>query len=126
MKNLVKWVSLLTALLMLIGCLPLSAMAESQEEVTLTLWSIWSSDSESNKAPFLKTIEEFKAAYPNIDVELDMSEAEAYKTKIKTAVAANEARTAKTIPKAATVVFMFCILFALLAHPTLLGGPQIP
>jgi len=91
MKKWVKWVSLLTVLTMLLGCLPLTAMAEAKDKVTLTLWSIWSSDSESNKAPFLKTIEEFKAAYPNIDVELDMSEAEAYKTKIKTAVAANEA-----------------------------------
>ncbi|MDD3214238.1 MAG: extracellular solute-binding protein [Eubacteriales bacterium] len=89
MKKWLKWVSLLTAALMLIGCLPLTATAE--EQVTLTLWSIWSSDSESNKAPFLKTIEEFEAAYPNIKVELDMSEAEAYRTKIKTAVAANEA-----------------------------------
>ncbi len=91
MKNLAKWISLFTALLMLIGCVPLTAMAEASQDVTLTLWSIWSSDSESNKAPFLKTLDEFQAAYPNIKVELDMSEAEAYKTKIKTAVAANEA-----------------------------------
>ena len=90
-KNLIKWVSLFTALLMVTLCLPLAAMAESHEEVTLSMWSIWSSDSESNKAPFMKTIEEFEAAYPWIHVELDMNEAEAYKTKIKTAVAANEA-----------------------------------
>ena len=91
MKKLVQWVAVLTAMMMLVACVPLTALAESQDQVTLTLWSIWSSDSESNKAPFLKTLDEFQAAYPNIKVELDMSEAEAYKTKIKTAVAANEA-----------------------------------
>ncbi len=89
-RMLVKGFSLWLALLMLLAMIP-SALAETHEEVTLTLWSIWSSDSESNKAPFLATLEEFKAAYPWIHVELDMNEAEAYKTKIKTAVAANEA-----------------------------------
>lgn len=84
-----KGLSLCIALLILLGTV--TALANAHEEVTLTLWSIWSSDSESNKVPFLKTLEEFKTAYPWIHVELDMNEAEAYKTKIKTAVAANEA-----------------------------------
>ena len=68
-----------------------SAKKAKDATVTLKVWSIWSADSESNKAPFLKTIEEFKKAHPEIKVELTMNEAEAYKTKIRTAVAANEA-----------------------------------
>ncbi len=88
---LAKGLSLFVALALLLTALPVLALAQTHEDVTLTLWSIWSSDSESNKAPFLKTLEEFKAAYPWIHVELDMNEAEAYKAKIKTAVAANEA-----------------------------------
>lgn len=90
-RSLVKSLSLWIALAMLVAMIPVMAMAETHEEVTLSLWSIWSSDSESNKAPFLKTLEEFEKEYPWIHVELDMNEAEAYKTKIKTAVAANEA-----------------------------------
>jgi raffinose/stachyose/melibiose transport system substrate-binding protein len=62
-----------------------------RETVTLTLWTIWSSDSESNKAPFMKTLADFKKKYPNIKIELDQTEAAAYPTKIKTAIAANEA-----------------------------------
>lgn len=62
-----------------------------KETVTLTLWTIWSSDTESNKAPFMKTLAEFGRKYPDIKIELDQTEAAAYPTKIKTAIAANEA-----------------------------------
>ncbi len=75
---------------LLLGCAAPRKTA-TQESVTLRLWSIWSSDTESNKAPFLKTLAEFKEKYPSIKVELDQTEASAYNTKIRTAVAANEA-----------------------------------
>lgn len=68
-----------------------SAPKPKTTTVALKVWSIWSADSESNKAPFLKTIEQFKMLHPEIKVELTMNEAEAYKIKIRTAVAANEA-----------------------------------
>lgn len=84
-----KLLSLLVVLVLLMGTVP--AFAEGDEVITLTFGSIWSSDSESNKAPFMEAIAQFEEAYPNIKVELDMNEAEAWKTKIKTAVAANEA-----------------------------------
>jgi raffinose/stachyose/melibiose transport system substrate-binding protein len=61
------------------------------DTVILRLWTIWSSDTESNKAPFLKTLAEFKKKYPNVKIELDQTEASAYNTKIRTAIAANEA-----------------------------------
>ncbi len=58
------------------------AIAEEQhEEVTLTVGSIWSAESEATRAPFLKTIEEFEAAYPWIHLEIDWNEANAWKDK---------------------------------------------
>jgi raffinose/stachyose/melibiose transport system substrate-binding protein len=89
MKKFPYLVLALTLMLcMLGGC---NRQSTDDKQIKLTLWSIWSSDSESNKAPFLKTLEEFRVAYPHITVEVDMNEAEAYRTKLRTAVAANEA-----------------------------------
>lgn len=44
--------------------------AEGQEEVTLTVGSIWSAESESNREPVLKTLAEFEEAYPWIHLEV--------------------------------------------------------
>ena len=68
------------------------AAADSTQpaQVTLKLWQIWSADSESNKKPFAKVLADFQAKYPNIKLEVDANEAQAYQTKIKTAVAADE------------------------------------
>lgn len=84
-----KLVALLLALTMVLGLCG-AVSAEEHEEITLTLGSIWSSDSEATKAPFLKTLEEFQQEYPWIHVEVDMNEAEAWRTKIKTMVQAGE------------------------------------
>ncbi len=73
-----KLVALLMAIMMLVSLTPV--MAED-EVVTLTFGSIWSSDTETNKAPLIKTIEEFEALYPNIKIEVDWNEANAWKTK---------------------------------------------
>lgn len=64
--------------------------ATEAEQVTLTVWNIWAADSESNKKPFAKVLADFQAANPNIKLEVDATENETYKTKIKTAVASNE------------------------------------
>ncbi|WP_234122548.1 extracellular solute-binding protein [Clostridium hydrogenum] len=60
------------------------------KQVTLKLWHIWASDSESNRKPFLKVLDDFQKANPNIKLDIDETEAKAYDTKIKTAAAANE------------------------------------
>ena len=52
-----KLLSVLLALMLCLALIP--AMAEEHEEVTLTFGSIWSSESEATRAPFLKTLEEF-------------------------------------------------------------------
>ena len=73
---------LLVILLAIALCLSLvPTMAEEHEEVTLTFGSIWSSESEATRAPFLKTLEEFAEEYPWIHVEVDWNEANAWKEK---------------------------------------------
>ncbi len=74
-----KLLALMLSLTMVLGLAV--AVAEEHEPVTLTLGSIWSSESEANHAPFLKTLEEFSEAYPWITVEVDWNEANAWKDK---------------------------------------------
>jgi raffinose/stachyose/melibiose transport system substrate-binding protein len=62
-----------------------------KDPVTLSLWHIWAADSESSKAPFEKVLKDFQAANPDIKLNVDATENETYKTKIRAAVAANEA-----------------------------------
>ena len=76
---------LFALLIALALCLTMTAFAEAEhEEVTLTLGSIWSADSEANKAPFQQTLAEFAEAYPWIHVEVDWNEANAWKDKGET------------------------------------------
>ncbi len=74
-----KLLALLLALTLCLGLV--TALAEEHEEVTLTFGSIWSSESEATRAPFLKTLEEFQAEYPWIKIEVDWNEANAWKEK---------------------------------------------
>ncbi|AEY64439.1 extracellular solute-binding protein [Clostridium sp. BNL1100] len=68
-----------------------SSTAASKEPVSLSLWHIWAADSESSKAPFEKVLTDFQNANPDIKLQVDATENETYKTKIRAAVAANEA-----------------------------------
>ena len=83
-----KFLSLLLAVIMVLS---LASVAVAEDASTLELWCIWSNDSESNKAPFLKTLDQFKEAHPEITVNLTQYDASEYDTIIKTAVAADEA-----------------------------------
>lgn len=67
------------------------AETTSDEVVTLNLWHIWAAESESSKAPFEAAVKEFNAENPNIQVVLDATENETYKTKMTATIAANEA-----------------------------------
>ena len=71
-----KILALALALVMMLSLT--SAFAE-EEVVTLKVSSIWSAETEANRAPFLKTLEEFEAAYPNIKLEVEWYEANAWK-----------------------------------------------
>lgn len=62
--------------------------AKQEEPVTITFWNHWSSG--MSKEVGEEIIADFHAAYPNIRIQIDSVENESYKTKIKTAIAANE------------------------------------
>lgn len=98
MKNTIKKITTLSISLLLvtsaIGCGKSSSGDSSDKgsskQVTLKLWHIWASDTESNRKPFLKVLDDFQKANPNIKLDIDETEAKAYDTKIKTAAAGNE------------------------------------
>ncbi len=64
----------------------------AKEPVTLKLWSQFSDpkSTDGNFIAFYKSLDAIKTALPDIKIEHDGTEGEAYKTKIKTAMAANE------------------------------------
>lgn len=63
----------------------------SPKQITLKLWHIWVTDSESNKEPFEKALAEWNKARPDIQLQAEATENEAYKNRIRTAMAVNEA-----------------------------------
>lgn len=69
---------------------PKEAAPASGEKVKLSVWHLWTTDADANAKSFSKVLEMYKKDHPNVEIEIDASENEAYKTKIKTAMAANE------------------------------------
>ena len=71
------------------------AQASQPSEVknaTVRVWTLWTDPTkDSNAAYFYKVLESAKNDIPNIKIEHDATENESYKTKLKTAIAANEA-----------------------------------
>ncbi|MCR4587614.1 MAG: extracellular solute-binding protein [Lachnospiraceae bacterium] len=61
----------------------------SAETINLEMWCI-ATESDSNRASYEKAIEEVTAAHPEINFTWEAIENQAYKTKIKAAVAADE------------------------------------
>lgn len=71
---------------------PKKEEVKKEEKVTLKVWTLWTESAEdTNKKAFYRVLENAKKDLPNITIEHDAAENEAYKTKIKTAIAANEA-----------------------------------
>ncbi|MDD2970661.1 MAG: extracellular solute-binding protein [Lachnospiraceae bacterium] len=58
-------------------------------ETTLTMWTI-ATESDAFHEPYLKAIADYEEAHPGVKIKMDTFENESYKTKIKSAVAANE------------------------------------
>lgn len=77
-------VILLTAILLLS-----MVCATAEEQITLTLWSI-ATESDSSHQSFIDAIAAYEAAHPNVKIEHDTTANEAYKTKIKSAMASGE------------------------------------
>jgi len=74
-----KFVALMLAAMMLLGLT--SALAEG-EKTKLTLWCI-ATESDANHEAYVKAIQEFEDAHPDIDIEWEAFENDSYKTKIK-------------------------------------------
>lgn len=69
-----------------------TAAARQTEKVTINVWTLWTESSQDvNAKVFHRVFEEAKLEFPEIEFRHDATENEAYKTKIKTAIAANEA-----------------------------------
>jgi raffinose/stachyose/melibiose transport system substrate-binding protein len=66
-----------------------AAAANGQKDITLTMWSI-ATESDSFNPAYTKAIADYEAAHPGIKIVHETFENESYKTKIKSAVAANE------------------------------------
>ena len=65
---------------------------DKEEKVQLTIWSLYGTNPDDKSAvAFQESIKEIMEEDPTLDIQLDYAENEAYKTKIKAAVAANEA-----------------------------------
>ncbi|MHB8062865.1 MAG: extracellular solute-binding protein [Ruminiclostridium sp.] len=68
-----------------------SQAPESKEQITLNAWAIWNNPSDSMTVPFTQVIENINKEDSNVKIKVDYTDNEAYKTKIKASVAANEA-----------------------------------
>jgi len=64
---------------------------DKNQKITLRFWHLWTADSDSNKKNVEAVIKDWNTANPNVQIEAEATENEAYKTKIKTAISANEA-----------------------------------
>lgn len=67
-----------------------SRQGSNEETITLTLWHIFSSDADTFKPIVDAAVAKWNAENPTIQVKMEATENEAYKTKLKTAAAANE------------------------------------
>lgn len=64
------------------------ASGEEAKQV-ITLWTI-ATENDAFHAPFMRAIEDYEASHPGIEIVMETFENQAYKTKLKSAVASNE------------------------------------
>lgn len=91
MKKASLSILLFALLLLLTGCNKDKTQdtISNDEPTTLTMWSI-ATESDSAHNAFMSAIADYEAAHENVKIEMETFENESYKTKIKSAVAANE------------------------------------
>jgi raffinose/stachyose/melibiose transport system substrate-binding protein len=68
--------------------------AAPEEKVTITFWHIYGPEMGGANAWFNDMVDEFEASHPNIDVQMEVFANDPYKTKLPTALAAEEAADA--------------------------------
>lgn len=62
---------------------------EIEEQRVITMWTI-ATENDAFNAPFLKAIADYEEANPNVKIKMETFENQAYKSKLKSAVASNE------------------------------------
>ena len=94
-KNVLIAALLILAVIIFVGCQKeekaASGGSSSEGPVPIKVWTLWTDTTDDvNAVAFRKALETAKADFPDIVIEHDATENEAYKTKIKTAMAADE------------------------------------
>lgn len=99
MKKISILISIVTALsLALCACHAVNTEPAAKESrdpseekpIALTLWHIWTTDIDANRITLEAGLDAVKQAYPNISFDVDATETETYKTRIKTSMAVND------------------------------------
>lgn len=92
MRRIFTFFIMLILLINLVSCsLNSKNNISNKEKITLTMWHIWSQTSkEANGKIVEETVEEWNKNNPYVQIKIETVENERYKTKIKTAFAANE------------------------------------
>ncbi|MCR5073861.1 MAG: extracellular solute-binding protein [Clostridiales bacterium] len=88
MKKVIALVLALCMALALCACSSKPAASTSAKK-TITMWCI-ATESDANRPAYEQAIENLKTTHPDVDFQWEATENEAYKTKIKAAVSANE------------------------------------
>ena len=87
-KIISTFLCLTMAVSLLVGC-GSSESENGKNTVELVLWSI-ATESDTFHPAYLKAIAEFEASHPGVTIKFEAFANESYKTKIKSAIAANE------------------------------------
>ena len=66
----------------------LAGCGKKNDKVVLKMWSI-ATEQDSNYDAYMKSIDDYKKAHPDVEFSMESTENTAYKTKIKTAVSGN-------------------------------------
>jgi len=89
-----KTIVVLLLVILVAGCGVERAVPEpvnDEPEVVLDVWHLWLAENDGNAVAFGKALEAYRALHPEVQIRIDSTENEAYKTKKRTALSANEA-----------------------------------
>ena len=93
-KRITKLLSVTLICLTLVGCVGVGKNTDNDTampsgKTVLTMWTI-ATENDAFNLPFVQAIADYEAAHPDVKIEMTTYENQAYKTKIRSAVAANE------------------------------------
>lgn len=89
MKKVTALLLVLAMVISLAACGAKNDEPSASNPVDLTMWCI-ATESDSNRHSYEASIADFQKAHPEINLTWEATENQAYKTKIKAAVSANE------------------------------------